>query len=197
MARITKSVEERRKEIIDTAKKLFLTNGFEKTQIADISREIGVAQGLVYHYFKSKTELLYAIIDEISKENVETISKVITDNHGSAIDCVSLIFSNLMNKDTKEKYDVLFSSIKADHGLIGYFNKMMSMSTEPFLISLIKEGNEDGSWKCEYPIETARFILQGINGVVELYSQSQDVDQKQQVLNKIVLRTLGEHLLGK
>ncbi|MRN56366.1 TetR/AcrR family transcriptional regulator [Paenibacillus monticola] len=194
MARITKSVEERRQEIIDTAKKLFMANGFEKTQIADISREIGVAQGLVYHYFKSKTELLYAIIDVISEENVETISQVITNNHGSALDCVSLIFTNLMNNENKEKYGILFSSIKADHGLMEYFNKMMSMRTEPLLLSLIEVGNEDGSWKCEYPRDTARFMLQGINGVVELYSQSQDVHQKQQVLNKIVLRTLGEHL---
>jgi AcrR family transcriptional regulator len=197
MARITKSVEERRQEIIDTAKKLFMANGFGKTQVADISREIEVAQGLVYHYFKSKTDLLYAVIDEISKENVETISQSISENRGSAIDCVSLILGNLMNNENQGKYGLLFSSIKADQGLMDYFNKKMSMSTEPLLLSLIELGNMDGSWKCEYPRETARFILQGINGIVELYSQRQDVHQKQRVLNDIVLRTLGEHLSKK
>jgi AcrR family transcriptional regulator len=197
MARITKSVEERRQEIIDTAKKLFMANGFGKTQVADISREIEVAQGLVYHYFKSKTDLLYAVIDEISKENVETISQSISENRGSAIDCVSLILGNLMNNENQGKYGLLFSSIKADQGLMDYFNKKMSMSTEPLLLSLIELGNMDGSWKCEYPRETTRFILQGINGIVELYSQRQDVHQKQRVLNDIVLRTLGEHLSKK
>ena len=192
MARTTKSVEERRLEIIDTAKKLFVLNGFEKTQIADISRKMEVAQGLVYHYFKSKTELLYAVIDGIAEENMETIRQVLAVSHGTAIDRVSLIFTNLMNVKNIDKYGVLFSSIKTDHGLMEYFNKTMSISTEPFLLSLIDAGNEDGSWKCEYPRETARFILQGINGVIASYSQSQDLHQKQKVLSKIVLRALGE-----
>jgi len=197
MARITKTVEERRQEIIDTAKKLFIENGFDKTQITDISKEIGIAQGLVYHYFKSKVELLYAVIDEISDENQETIRQSISEYHGSAIDCVSLIFMNLMNKKNIDKYGTLFASFKEDQGIMEYFGKKMSMSTEQFLLSLIDLGNEDGSWNCEYPKETARFILQGINGVIGLYTQSQEVNKKKQVLNSIVLRTLGGRLPRK
>lgn len=192
MARITKSVEERRQEIIDTAKKLFIKYGFDKTQVSDISREMGVAQGLVYHYFKSKTDLLYVVMDAISEENVEIIKQAITNNHGTAIECVKLIFSSLMNNENADKYSVLFSSIAADQGLMAYFNKKMSMATEEILLDLIKLGNKDGSWNCEYPRETARFMLQGINGVVELYSLNGEVQLKQQVLNKIVLRALGD-----
>jgi len=192
LARITKSVEERRQEIIDTAKKLFIKYGFDKTQVSDISKEMGVAQGLVYHYFKSKTDLLYVVMDAISEENVEIIKQAITNNQGTAIECVKLIFSSLMNNENADKYSVLFFSIAADQGLMAYFNKQMSMVTEEVLLDLIKLGNKDGSWNCEYPRETARFMLQGINGVVELYSLNGEVQLKQQVLNKIVLRALGE-----
>lgn len=90
-----------------------------------------------------------------------------------------------------DRYGTLFASLKENQGALEYFNKKMSMSSESFLLSLIQLGNEDGSWYCEYPKETARFILQGINGVVGLFPQNQDVDQKKQVLNNIVLRTLG------
>lgn len=191
MARITKSVEERRQEIIDTAKKLFSVNGFNKTQVTDISKEMGVAQGLVYHYFKSKLEILYAVIDEISDENKETTKQTLSNYHGSAVDCLNIIFMNLMTQEKLDKYNPLFSSIKADHGVMEYVSKKMLMSTEPFLLSLIELGNMDGSWNCDYPNETAKFILQGLNGFIGLYPKDQDVHQKKQVLTSIVLRTLG------
>ena len=44
MARITKAPDERRKEILDTAMKLFCDKGYEKTSISDIAKEINVAQ---------------------------------------------------------------------------------------------------------------------------------------------------------
>lgn len=56
--------QERRKQLIDTALKLFAEKGMERTSIKDIATEAGVAQGLLYHYFRSKDELLYAIIGQ-------------------------------------------------------------------------------------------------------------------------------------
>jgi AcrR family transcriptional regulator len=194
MTRITKTVEERRQEIIDSAKKLFSENGFDKTQMADISKEMEVAQGLVYHYFKSKIEILYAVIDEIAGENEEIIRQVMSDYYGSAVDCVNMIFKNLMNKENLDKYGTLFSSLKEDQGVMEYVSKKISMSTEPFVLSVIELGNVDGSWNCEYPQETARFILQGLNGFIGLYPLSQDVDQKKQVLSSIALRALGVNI---
>jgi AcrR family transcriptional regulator len=193
MTRITKSVEERHQEIIDIAKKLFSENGFDKTQVADISKEIGVAQGLVYHYFKSKMEILYAVIDEIASENAETTRQIISEYRGSAFDCVNMIFTKLMNKEKSDKYGTLFSSLKEDQGVMEYANKRLFMSDEPSLLSLIERGNADGSWNCEYPKETARFILQGLNGFIGFYPLSHDINQKRQILNSIVLRALGVH----
>lgn len=54
--------QERRKQLIDTALKLFAEKGVDHTSVKDIATEAGVAQGLLYHYFRSKDELLYAII---------------------------------------------------------------------------------------------------------------------------------------
>jgi len=63
MARVTKSPEERREEIITTAQKLFITKGYAETSVGDIVKTIGVAQGTFYYYFKSKEEVVNAIID--------------------------------------------------------------------------------------------------------------------------------------
>lgn len=64
MTRRDQQAEERRQQILDTALRLFAERGFEKTTIKDLAVAMGVAQGLVYHYFRSKDELLFAILEE-------------------------------------------------------------------------------------------------------------------------------------
>ena len=56
--------QERRKQLIDTACRLFAEKGMENTSIKDIAAEANVAQGLIYHYFDSKEDLLWAIISQ-------------------------------------------------------------------------------------------------------------------------------------
>lgn len=59
------SMREKSKELLmDTALQLFSTKGFHSTSISQITNEAGVAKGILYHYFKSKDELLVAIINK-------------------------------------------------------------------------------------------------------------------------------------
>ncbi len=55
--------EQRRTQLIDTALALFAEGGYDRTSIKDLAQAAGVAQGLVYHYFASKEDLLLAVID--------------------------------------------------------------------------------------------------------------------------------------
>jgi AcrR family transcriptional regulator len=55
--------EQRRIQLIDTALTLFAEKGYDRTSIKDLAEAVGVAQGLVYHYFDSKEDLLLAVID--------------------------------------------------------------------------------------------------------------------------------------
>ena len=79
MARITKLPEERRKEIIDTAIKLFYEKGYEKTTISDIAKEINVAQGLCYRYFPSKEMLFDCAIDQYAQILADSITEYTKD----------------------------------------------------------------------------------------------------------------------
>jgi AcrR family transcriptional regulator len=58
--------ERRRKEIIATATRLFAERGYQATTLDDIARELGYTKGLVYHYFRSKAEIVHhAILESI------------------------------------------------------------------------------------------------------------------------------------
>lgn len=52
---------ERRRLILDAAARLFAAEGYDRTSIRDIARNVGLLPGSVYHYFASKRELFLAV----------------------------------------------------------------------------------------------------------------------------------------
>jgi AcrR family transcriptional regulator len=55
---------DKRRQILDAAVRVFARQGFHATRVSDIADEAGVAYGLVYHYFKSKDEVLNELFAE-------------------------------------------------------------------------------------------------------------------------------------
>jgi AcrR family transcriptional regulator len=55
---------DKRRQILDAAIRVFARQGFHATRVSDIADEAGVAYGLVYHYFKSKDEVLNELFRE-------------------------------------------------------------------------------------------------------------------------------------
>jgi len=54
--------DERRQAILACATRLFATRGLAATKVADIAAEVGMSQGLLYHYFRSKDEIFVEIV---------------------------------------------------------------------------------------------------------------------------------------
>ena len=53
--------EEKRRQILDAAVRVFARKGFHTSRVGDIAEEAGVAHGLLYHYFSSKDEVLETV----------------------------------------------------------------------------------------------------------------------------------------
>jgi AcrR family transcriptional regulator len=54
----------RREQILETALELFAAQGFDATSTRQIAKEVGVAEGLIFHYFPTKASLLTAILED-------------------------------------------------------------------------------------------------------------------------------------
>ena len=57
------SKESTRNTIIEAADQLFYSQGFEATSFADIAAAVRISRGNFYYHFKSKDEILTAVID--------------------------------------------------------------------------------------------------------------------------------------
>jgi TetR/AcrR family fatty acid metabolism transcriptional regulator len=55
--------EDTKNRIIESAKKLFAEQGYQKTTVVDISKQAGLSEAALYEYFQGKEDLLLAIPD--------------------------------------------------------------------------------------------------------------------------------------
>jgi AcrR family transcriptional regulator len=60
-------VDARRNQILDAATEVFAAKGFHGATIRQIAQAAGIADGTIYIYFKTKTELLLGILDRINE----------------------------------------------------------------------------------------------------------------------------------
>jgi TetR/AcrR family fatty acid metabolism transcriptional regulator len=67
---------DKRRVILDAAISVFAREGFHRCRVSDIAKEANVAYGLVYHYFRSKDEVLNTVFTERWSLLVEAIDEV-------------------------------------------------------------------------------------------------------------------------
>ena len=58
------SADERKKQIRETAKDIFLKKGFNNTIMEDVIREVGMSKGGVYRHYKSTSDMFYDLMDD-------------------------------------------------------------------------------------------------------------------------------------
>ena len=62
---LAEQTTDRRRDLLDAAVRVFARKGFHASRVGDIAEEAGVAHGLLYHYFRSKDEVLETIFREV------------------------------------------------------------------------------------------------------------------------------------
>jgi AcrR family transcriptional regulator len=67
---------DKRRLILDAAIRVFAREGFHRCRVSDIANEANVAYGLVYHYFRSKDEVLDTLFTERWTLLLEAIADV-------------------------------------------------------------------------------------------------------------------------
>ena len=132
--------EETRNLIIRKSVLYFAKNGFDGTKISDLSRHIGIAQGTIYIYFKSKEELyseIFSISDRIAKnDKLTTLVKL-----PLPADTKIRKLSDYLIKNLKE--DEMFSAgiaLYTQRLLEGEADQSFYKTTE----KIIKQGQKEG-----------------------------------------------------
>lgn len=75
-----KLVEERRRQIVDVAVKLFIKHGYHKTTTRILAKETGLSIGSLYEYVSTKDDVLYLVCIAIHTEVEQALKKALAKN---------------------------------------------------------------------------------------------------------------------
>lgn len=67
--------DERSEQIAEAALRVFVKKGYNGTKISEIAAEAGVSHGLVYHYYKSKENMLELLTEKVLSESYNALRK--------------------------------------------------------------------------------------------------------------------------
>lgn len=79
MPRTVKDPEERRRELLACAMRLFAEEGYDNVSVRAVARAAHVAPGLAYHYFDSKERLFAAAIEDYARRCAEGVCAVLDE----------------------------------------------------------------------------------------------------------------------
>jgi TetR/AcrR family fatty acid metabolism transcriptional regulator len=162
MASAERAAVDKRRTILDAAVRVFARQGFHTCRVSDIADEAGVAYGLVYHYFKSKEEILDTLFlerwdvmllaiaeadasERVPRDKLRAIASFIVDSYRHDPELMKVIIVEVTRAANTFGLTHL-AKIREAYGLIG---------------GIVARAQEDGTFRPEITPEFAALAFYG------------------------------------
>jgi len=171
---------ELKNKIINSASKLFMDKGYEKTSVQDIMNDCKVSKGGLYHHFASKEDIMLTIVDKVIDDISISIVRVFKDKKLTPTEKLLIWIKQKTDITATNKKLIIRIFESNKHVLIReeYLNKLRK-KIYPLLIKNARDGVKTGEFKMKYPEEMMKLILVMREGIrMPLHSSSQKDVQK-------------------
>lgn len=159
MAR-NKYPEETVQKILDTAERLFIEKGYDRTSLQNIIEETGLSKGAIYHHFTSKEDIFYYVCDRIGRKNAEVLSAVRDDGTLSGLEKLKAIFKVSLQPERQAKMFCMMPYLLDNDKFLATEMRSIFREVVPnFVEPIIRQGIADGSIRTDHPKELAEAML--------------------------------------
>ncbi len=160
MAR-NKHPEETINRILDVAFRLFMEKGYDHTSIQDIIDHLGgLSKGAIYHHFKSKEDILIAVMERITAGSNHMLLLVQDRSDLNGREKLKTIFKESVSLPVQN--DIFTVAPDFNHNprfLSMLFHETIEEAAPNYILPIIQEGMADGSIQTDYPKELAELVL--------------------------------------
>lgn len=153
--RVIKESKERKNEILDIAEHLFNEKGYAKTTIDDILKESGIAKGTLYYHFKSKEDILSAMIERQIERRKQSIRQIAEDKTISAAEKLFQVIILLSKSGTLA--DGLHEKENSELHQKSFTRSLMRFA--PIVTDIIEQGIKSGEFSTPYPRESVELLF--------------------------------------
>lgn len=162
-----KSVQ-KKKYIVETARKVFMEKGFKKVTMKDIVEACEISRGGLYLYFENTSQIFMDVLKLESEEADDVFSNSIAED-ATAAD-ILLLFLKEQKKEILRRKNTLTQAIyefyfennmpKKDNVLKKQFDSAVKV-----IEKLIEAGTDNGEFNCDDCAGTARNIMYVLEGL--------------------------------
>lgn len=149
--------EKRKQELLNIAYRLMISKGYEETSIDEIIAEARIAKGTFYYHFKSKEEMLEALINMMITEQTERAKQFLFAPLPIPQKAVAIITSFRPNSDEMTIQNAL--NKKENIVMHEKINKRVIDEAVPILSEVVEEGIAQGILDCDNIKERVRMTL--------------------------------------
>lgn len=164
---------DKRQAILDTALRLFVENGFHGTPTSRIAKEAGVATGTLFHYFKTKEELINTLYLEVKDDMMIVLTKDF-NKHETIKAKMKQVFLNSINWAANKPNQQLFFMQYSHSPFIDQLTKKQGLQRFSSVFEIIDLGKKTEVLK-NIPTEMLFEIAQGlINGAIKYFMSNKE-----------------------
>lgn len=179
--RVVKDAEERRNEILDVAEVLFGTKGFEQTSTNDILEKVGIARGTLYYHFKSKEDILDAMIERMNNQLLAMAAQIAGQQTIPVLERLTRTIMAL-NVDTSLGSEVMEQVHKPQNALMHQkMQEKLLSGINPIVTKLVEEGIRQGIFYTDFPAEAVEMCMIYSNIAFDDLQEQSEEQRKQRI----------------
>ncbi len=170
--------DERKGQILNAAEQVFTQKGLDQTRMDDIAEKTGLSKGTLYLYFKSKDDLILAILNRIFQGAFKQLDAR-EDNQASASEAI-LQFTEEAIRDYKIMLRIL--PIAYEFLSLAFRNKTVQTALKQYfqhymqaLVPIIQRGIDSGEFRQVDAAEAAIAMGAIYEGTVLLWVYDKDL----------------------
>jgi AcrR family transcriptional regulator len=158
----------RRGELIDCAQRLFLSQGYERTTINDVIVATGLSKGAFYHHFRSKEDLLEAIVARFAQQSLAYVAALQADQARDALASLNLMLA--LGREWKREHlgelHAMFTTLLKPENAMLYQRIVEAVFAvlTPALAAIIAQGEQEGTFDAGDARVAAETLLWLSNG---------------------------------
>ena len=136
-----KKAEERRNEILDAADELFAEKGFDGTSTSAILEKVGIARGTLYYHFKSKEDIMDALIERYTSTMLAKAKTVAADKNIAVNERILRVVMALNVQNEHGGQQIMEHVHKPQNALMHRkIQQVIINQVPPILSAIIREG---------------------------------------------------------
>lgn len=151
--------------IMDAAFRLFMEKGYEHTSVQDIIDNLGgLSKGAIYHHFKSKEEILVAVVERMTAESNRVLADIRDRSDLNGREKLKTIFKSSVKRPVQDEIFTVAPDFRNNPRLLFLiFRDTVDEVAPNYILPIIEQGLSDGSIQTEYPRQLSELIMLAAN----------------------------------